>query len=155
MRTNINRFPSSQGNSSLLTSHMGKSTAALPLLQIAKQVLVKAPQNRRYQSTKFFLKAYGYEKTQLPICCWLHHLFFVTNLPCLPKENIIYARCKFHMKMGFLLNKQSGFISDSKHFNFPYFNLFYFKCLQVTPVFTEPAVTWHSQPQAGPGKTHG
>lgn len=153
MRTNINRFPSSQGNSSLLTRPMGKSAAALPPLQTAKQVLVKAPQNRRYQSTNIFLKLMAMKKhSSQPaagfIICPLSQIYLVS----LKK---IYSHYKFHIKMGFLLNKQARFISDSKHFHFPYFNLFYFKCLQVTPVFTEPAVTWHSQPQAGPGKTHG
>lgn len=83
------------------------------------------------------------------IVCSLSQIYLVS-----PKENIIYAHDKFHIKIGFLLNKQAHFISDSKHFHFPYFTLFYSKHLQVTPVFTEPAVTWHFQPQAGPGKTH-
>jgi len=50
----------------------------------------------------------------------------------------MYAYPKFKAKMGLLLNEDACFIADCKYFCLPYFHLFYFKCLHIALVFTEP-----------------
>lgn len=52
------------------------------------------------------------------------------------KQTHVYP--KFNVKVGLLLNEEACFISDCKYFSLPRFNLFYFKCYHVTPVFPEP-----------------